>query len=259
MKEFEYLKKYFKERQQEYNQNDIEKNFDNKEVMLKLVKDDGSLLYYASERLQADKEMVIEAIKSNSSAYFYAVPKLRMDEDVAEAFIKYGNIRDTTIILRMFSDNKKFVIKSIKYYVENNIDNVDKILAHCVKEQQCDSEILECIPENLRGKALRGCFYGSEKGDWLKKFLNRKTNLQKVSTEYFADEVFCVAVEYTGKDRLVQDLQEKGIDMEDMDDFMTTIGLQLHELVKYKHELALQNEKGVIDNSVEKKMEVFGS
>ncbi|MBR4270390.1 MAG: DUF4116 domain-containing protein [Clostridia bacterium] len=260
MKEFDYIKMYIADKKSEHNKNYLQKNADNKRVMRKLVEKDGTMLYYASPRLQGDKEVVIAAIESNPDAYFYALPQLRMDEDVAEAFVKNGRMRDTIIVLKVFAENKPLVKKCINHYVEQNIDMVDKILFYCDKKMQNDSEILACIPPQFQGKALRGCFAKTDKGDWLERFLYCKTNLNNVDEKFFEDSVFCTAVEYTGMDRMMREFKEKNISLGDEEDFMSTLNKQLHEIVTQRHEIASKNANNLDAKKVKNSFEMmFGA
>ena len=236
MKEFEYIKKYITERKEEYKQNYITKNADNKRVMLKLVGENGENLYYASDRLKDDFDVVNTAIKSSTDAYFYASSRLQKDEKVAETFLKSGKMRDTIIILKSFSNNKTFVKKCISYYIGQNIDNVDAVLKYCDKELQNDEDILSTIPQEFQGRALRGCFAKTYEGEWLQKFLNGKTNLSSANDDFFKDSVFCTAVEYTGVDRIKRDLVKKNIDFKQKDNFFCLVKEQLHTIVTAKHE-----------------------
>ena len=54
---------------------------DDKEVILKAVKNDGQILYYASQKLRA--EVVLEAVKNKAIILKYASKELRNDKDVA--------------------------------------------------------------------------------------------------------------------------------------------------------------------------------
>ena len=48
---------------------EIEKNSDNKEIILQAVRESGKNLELASEELQDDKEVVMEALKQDGEAF----------------------------------------------------------------------------------------------------------------------------------------------------------------------------------------------
>ncbi len=54
----------------------------NKEVVLEAVKQEGMALEYASDELQNNKEIVIEAVKKDSLVLFFASERLQDDKDV---------------------------------------------------------------------------------------------------------------------------------------------------------------------------------
>ena len=53
---------------------------DNKNIMMTLVKKDGHLLRYASERLKDDPDVVLEAMKQNKRCIKYANRRVRYEE-----------------------------------------------------------------------------------------------------------------------------------------------------------------------------------
>ena len=68
-----------------------------KELMLKAVKEDGQALYYASQELRDDKEVVLEAVKNKWLIVKYASKRLRGDKDIAIAVLSQN--KDAKIYL----------------------------------------------------------------------------------------------------------------------------------------------------------------
>ena len=54
-------------------------DWNSKEDVLKIVKNDGFALRFASERLKDDKEIVLEAIKNNGLALAYASNRVQAE------------------------------------------------------------------------------------------------------------------------------------------------------------------------------------
>ena len=68
---------------------DVIKNKDDKEFVLKAVQEKGKLLEFASERLQNDKEVVIEALKQDGEAAEFISDELKDDkEDILQEKVK---------------------------------------------------------------------------------------------------------------------------------------------------------------------------
>lgn len=65
-----------------------EKLFEDKELMLEGVKQDGQLLYYANEKLRDDKDVVLAAVSNKGIILKYASKRLRSDKEVGFAAIK---------------------------------------------------------------------------------------------------------------------------------------------------------------------------
>jgi predicted methyltransferase len=51
-------------------------------VVIEAVKQNGVILFYASEELRNDKDVVIEAVKENGFALKYASEELQNDEEL---------------------------------------------------------------------------------------------------------------------------------------------------------------------------------
>ena len=58
--------------------------------MLTAVKNDGQILYFASERLRDDKDIVLAAIENKPIIIKYASLRLRKDKDVAKLAVSKG-------------------------------------------------------------------------------------------------------------------------------------------------------------------------
>ena len=65
-----------------YNKIGVKNNANNKEYILNAVKQNGSLLDFASDDIKNDKEVVLEAIKNNPESLEFASEKLKGDRDV---------------------------------------------------------------------------------------------------------------------------------------------------------------------------------
>ncbi len=69
----EYASKYFR---------------NDKDVVLKAVRQDGRSLKYASKELRADRSVVLEAVKQNEGAFSYASKELKNDKELAMLAVK---------------------------------------------------------------------------------------------------------------------------------------------------------------------------
>ena len=67
---------------------DVIKNKDDKEFVLKAVQEKGKLLEFVSERLQNDKEVVIEALKQDGEAAEFISDELKDDKEIMMLEIK---------------------------------------------------------------------------------------------------------------------------------------------------------------------------
>ena len=63
-------------------------DWNNKNVVLEVVKQNGLALQFASEKLQDDKNVVLEAVKQNGWALAYASENLRDDKDIVLEAVK---------------------------------------------------------------------------------------------------------------------------------------------------------------------------
>lgn len=60
----------------------MRENSENREYVIKAVKEDGKLLEFADEKLREDKEIVLEAVKNNPEALEFASETLKGDRDI---------------------------------------------------------------------------------------------------------------------------------------------------------------------------------
>ena len=71
------------EEEKEYKIEDAEANANNKEFMLEALKDKASwVLAYASSKLFEDKDLVLKAVSQDGQLLYYACKELRDDRDV---------------------------------------------------------------------------------------------------------------------------------------------------------------------------------
>ena len=76
------------EEEKEYQIEDAEANADNKEFMLQALKDKASwVLAYASNKLFEDKDLVLKAVAQDGQLLYYASKELRDDKDVVLAAV----------------------------------------------------------------------------------------------------------------------------------------------------------------------------
>lgn len=61
-----------------------EEFWDDDEVVLAAVKDQGDALQFASDRLKATKAIVIAAVENNPYALQFAADKLQVDDDILD-------------------------------------------------------------------------------------------------------------------------------------------------------------------------------
>lgn len=117
--------------------------WENKNKVLKAVKEDGLLLKYASETLRNDRELVIEAIKNNDWALEFASDELKKDFLICVmACLKKSNKN----LMRFISPE----LKSNRYFILTLVLEDISFFSYCDKSLKADKEfILEVIK---RGK-----------------------------------------------------------------------------------------------------------
>lgn len=117
--------------------------WENKNKVLKAVKEDGLLLKYASETLRNDRELVIEAIKNNDWALEFASDELKKDFLICVmACLKKSNKN----LMRFISPE----LKSNRYFILTLVLEDISFFSYCDKSLKVDKEfILEVIK---RGK-----------------------------------------------------------------------------------------------------------
>ncbi len=64
-------------------------DWNNKEFVLEVVKQDGEALQYASDELRNDKDVVLAAVQQDRDALQYASDELKDDEEVVLAAIEF--------------------------------------------------------------------------------------------------------------------------------------------------------------------------
>ena len=67
---------------------EIQKNNEDKEIILQAVRESGKNLEWASETLQDDKEVVMEALKQDGEALEFASTRLKGDKEVLQLATK---------------------------------------------------------------------------------------------------------------------------------------------------------------------------
>lgn len=116
----------------EYEIEDVEKNYDNRDFMIKALNDNATwVLAYASERLHADRDLILEAVKKDGQILYYASQELRDDKEVVLTavqnkwlIIKYASKRlrgDKDIAIAALKQNKNaeiYLTDEIKYEPE---------------------------------------------------------------------------------------------------------------------------------------------
>lgn len=104
--------------EKEYEIEDVEQNFDNKDFMKKAIEENASwAIAYASDRLHADRELMLNAIKKDGQMLYYASKDLRDDKELVKTAIrnkwlilKYASKRlrsDKEIAIVALKQNKK--------------------------------------------------------------------------------------------------------------------------------------------------------
>ena len=94
---------------------DVIKNKDDKEFVLKAVQEKGKLLEFASERLQNDKEVVIEALKQDGEAAEFISDELKDDKEIMMLAIK-GMLPKNSLGRQM--------LKKVRVYAGNEHENI---------------------------------------------------------------------------------------------------------------------------------------
>ena len=60
----------------------MKKNSNDRDYVLKTVKENGKLLEFAEESLHDDREIVLEAVKNNAEALEFASDRLKEDREI---------------------------------------------------------------------------------------------------------------------------------------------------------------------------------
>lgn len=124
--------------------------WENKNKVLKAVKEDGLLLKYASETLRNDREVVIEAIKNNDWALEFASDELKKDFLICVmACLKKSNKNLMRFISPELKSNRNFILTLV-------LEDI-AFFSYCDKSLKADKQfILEVIK---RGKNRSCCSY----------------------------------------------------------------------------------------------------
>lgn len=101
--------------------------YNEKEVVLEAVKQDGHYLSRASDRLKNDKDVVLEALKNNPSSLNHASKKILNDKEFILKAVQW--------------DNRAYMMAS------NNIKNDKEIMLEALKN---DSRTLYAFPDEIR-------------------------------------------------------------------------------------------------------------
>lgn len=95
---------------------------DNKEIVLAAVKRNGISLYYASDRLKNDKEIVLTAVKDNGYSLRYANRALRDNREIALAAIN-DSCMSAQYVNRRWFDDEDFIMSIHHPYYRGIIFN----------------------------------------------------------------------------------------------------------------------------------------
>ena len=88
-------------------------NWNSKEQVLKIVKQNGFALEYASEELKNDKEIVLEVVKQNGYALKYASKELKNDKEVVLEAVKQNGYA-LKYASKGLKNDKEIVLEAVK-------------------------------------------------------------------------------------------------------------------------------------------------
>lgn len=121
-------------------------NQDNKEIVLKAIRNRGEALFYASDRLKDDYDIVLEAIKQNAFSFQYISKRLKRDESLIREALMPNN-GESAVLFFLNSDDmsdKNFLVKLIKFKA-----SVFKFLKIVRPELTNDIEFLMAIKDEI--------------------------------------------------------------------------------------------------------------
>lgn len=140
------------------------KIYNDKEIMIEAVKQNGNLLELASSELKKDKEVVLEAIKKDGTSLQYAEPELRKDKEIVLEAIKNDGM-SLQYADQELRANKEFVMQVFKQRQQQNGNKNDEIyyMSDLSEKLQLDKEIqMEAIKTgswenifNSKNKSMR--------------------------------------------------------------------------------------------------------
>jgi hypothetical protein len=122
----------------------------NEEIMLEIVKIDGLLIIYGSEKIQNNKTIIIEAILSNKKVLdnsYININNFKDDKDILLTAIS-----QKPILIANFPNDKELVLKAISIdynifdYISNNLQKDIDVVLLAVK----NGLSLEYIDDNLK-------------------------------------------------------------------------------------------------------------
>jgi len=235
MNEFDEIKTTMINRNEKYWENYAKRNPNNKKALLKCVSHNGLLLGYASDELRNDKELVLVATTNNFNAFFYASFDLKKDIDVVRAAYHSTDFEDAKFFLRVHP-YKDFTVEFLRYFAKQNPANGVDFLHACDPTVRCELDVINCVPEKMRGPAFRRCFKYSREERALLKYLDGKITADEVDEEFWQDELFCMAFRYTAIEKLKTG-KIKSDKLVAYDEFIQ----KLDDCVQQKHEVAMKN------------------
>src|SRR3989338_6990454 len=84
-----------------------------REFFLKVVKQNGRALYYASERLKSDREIVLQAVKQDGIALQFAFVNFKSDREIVlQAVKQYGNALQ--FAFENLKSDREIVLQAVK-------------------------------------------------------------------------------------------------------------------------------------------------
>ena len=114
-------------------------NWNSKEQVLKIVKQNGFALEYASEELKNDKEIVLEVVKQNGYALKYASKELKNDKEVVLEAVKQNGYA-LRFVSETLKNDKQIVLISVRqngnalHYASEILKNDKEVVLISVKQ-----------------------------------------------------------------------------------------------------------------------------
>ena len=79
---------------------------------MEAVKNDGSTLTFAGNKIKDNKEIVVEAVRNNSSSFKYASPNLQGDKEIALLSLK-DSASNLKYVSEELKNDKKFILEAL--------------------------------------------------------------------------------------------------------------------------------------------------